>query len=67
MWLPFTVSLSPYPGAGCQGVASVNGLLGPAPGLSHVGVALVATSDPDDIAAYLRQLPGAEYVIPMRV
>ncbi|MGC9535432.1 hypothetical protein [Streptomyces sp. UG1] len=33
----------------------------------QVGAALVATSDPDDIAAYLRQLPGAESVIPMRV
>lgn len=33
----------------------------------QVGAALVATSDPDDIAAYLRELPGGDTVIPVRV
>ncbi|OAH13186.1 hypothetical protein STSP_35110 [Streptomyces jeddahensis] len=33
----------------------------------EIGAALVATSDPDDIRAYLGQLPGAESVIPLRV
>ncbi|MEV0171091.1 hypothetical protein AB0I00_08170 [Streptomyces sp. NPDC050803] len=33
----------------------------------QVGAALVATSDPDDIAAYLGQLPGGDSVVPLRV
>jgi predicted nucleic acid-binding protein len=33
----------------------------------QIGAALVATSDPKDIQAYLEQLPGAESVIPVRV
>ncbi|MDQ0992657.1 PIN domain-containing protein [Streptomyces sp. V3I7] len=33
----------------------------------QIGAALVATSDPDDIAAYLAQMPGGHSVIPVRV
>ncbi|MFE0105186.1 hypothetical protein [Streptomyces sp. NPDC059009] len=33
----------------------------------QVRAAIVATSDPDGIRAYLEQLPGAESVLPLRV
>ncbi|WP_353944343.1 hypothetical protein ABII15_23945 [Streptomyces sp. HUAS MG91] len=33
----------------------------------QVSAAMVATSDPDDIRAYLKQLPGAEAVVTLRV
>ncbi|MGX6743424.1 protein kinase family protein [Streptomyces peucetius] len=33
----------------------------------QIGATVVATSDPMDIQAYLDQLPGAEFVVPLRV
>ncbi|MFI2352571.1 hypothetical protein ACH492_37420 [Streptomyces sp. NPDC019443] len=33
----------------------------------QIGAALVATSDPGDIQAYLNQLPGAEPIIPVGI
>ncbi|WP_455355859.1 hypothetical protein [Streptomyces sp. SYSU K217416] len=33
----------------------------------QIGAAVVATSDPDDIQAYLDQLPGADAIVPIRV
>ncbi|MER6613816.1 hypothetical protein [Streptomyces xantholiticus] len=33
----------------------------------QIGATVVATSDPMDIQAYLDQLPGAGFVVPLRV
>ncbi|MFS0693578.1 hypothetical protein [Streptomyces nitrosporeus] len=33
----------------------------------QIGAALIATSDVDDIQAYLDQMPGAESIVPVRV
>ena len=43
----------------------VDGLV--APTAVQIGAAVVATSDPMDIQAYPDQLPGAAFVVPLRV